>query len=245
MLSGPVPRDGGPLVFVDDLDRPEPSDDDRHHLERVVRLRAGDTLICADGNGGWRPGRWNAAATVEATGDVAVEPEPTHRLGVGFVVVKGNRAELVVQKLTEAGIDDMAPLHSERSMVRWDDAKAARQLERLTRVAREAAAQCRRARLPVIHTLRTPAEMVATAADSDLTLGLAEPGGGPPDTGLDWVLVGPEGGWSPSEASLVGRHVSLGPHIYRAETAAIAAGVLLGALRAGVVDARPWVESPG
>ena len=53
MRTGPVsPAAGaGPLVFVDDLEQPELDDDDRHHLERVLRLRAGDPLMVADGAG--------------------------------------------------------------------------------------------------------------------------------------------------------------------------------------------------
>ena len=49
------------------------------------------------------------------------------------------------------------------------------------------------------------------------------------------VLVGPEGGWTDEELRAVPRHVGLGPHVLRAGTAALAAGVLLAALRAGLV----------
>jgi 16S rRNA (uracil1498-N3)-methyltransferase len=45
------------------------------------------------------------------------------------------------------------------------------------------------------------------------------------------VLIGPEGGWTDRELNAVPTHVRLGPHVLRAETAALAAGVLLAALR--------------
>jgi 16S rRNA (uracil1498-N3)-methyltransferase len=49
-------------------------------------------------------------------------------------------------------------------------------------------------------------------------------------------MIGPEGGWSDDELKAVPCHVGLGPHVLRAETAALAAGVLLAALRAGLVS---------
>ena len=65
-------------------------------------------------------------------------------LTVVFAPVKGERPEWVVQKLTELGIDRIVPLRSERSVVRWTGQRGQATVERLRRVAREAAAQCRR-----------------------------------------------------------------------------------------------------
>lgn len=68
---------------------------------------------------------------------------------------------------------------------------------------------------------------------------LAEPGGSPISLAAPTVLVGPEGGWSDRERTeAAGRTVSLGAGVLRAETAAVAAGVLLTALRAGIVAAQ-------
>jgi 16S rRNA (uracil1498-N3)-methyltransferase len=64
---------------------------------------------------------------------------------------------------------------------------------------------------------------------------LADPGGAPLTLSTPTVLVGPEGGWTDEELAAVPCHVGLGPHVLRAETAAVAAGVLLAALRAGLV----------
>jgi 16S rRNA U1498 N3-methylase RsmE len=52
------------------------------------------------------------------------------------------------------------------------------------------------------------------------------------------LLVGPEGGWAPEERALGAPLVGLGEHVLRAETAAVTAGVLLAALRAGFVTRR-------
>jgi hypothetical protein len=64
---------------------------------------------------------------------------------------------------------------------------------------------------------------------------LAVPGGPGPDLAHPVVLVGPEGGWSPEEEALTDRRVGLAPGVLRTESAAVAAGALLVALRAGLV----------
>jgi RsmE family RNA methyltransferase len=75
-----------------------------------------------------------------------------HTLAVAFAPVKGEKPEVIVQKLTELGIDQIIPLApTRRSVVKWDDARAAKNEERLRKIAREAAMQSRRTWLPTIH----------------------------------------------------------------------------------------------
>ena len=57
MNVGPDGRHG-PHVIVGDVARPEPADEDRHHLDRVLRVRAGDPVTVGDGAGNWRRCRW-------------------------------------------------------------------------------------------------------------------------------------------------------------------------------------------
>ena len=77
------------------------------------------------------------------------------------------------------------------------------------------------------------------AGEAATGVALAVQGGAPLTLATPIVLVGPEGGWSEEELAAVpnARHVGLGPNVLRAETAAMAAGVLLVALRAGLVTA--------
>lgn len=221
----------GPLVFVDDLDAPALTDQDRHHLERVLRMRVGGALTVADGRGRWRTGVLGAA--VEPTGSIEEEPAGVPSLTIGFALVKGDKPELIVQKLTELGIDRIVLFRAERSVVRWDDAKATRAVARLRAVARSAAMQCHRPRLAVIETL---VDLRALAQEPGAAL--AERGGAPPSLEHPIVLIGPEGGWSPDELMLVGPRVALGAHVLRAETAAVTAGVLMTAQRAGLLGRR-------
>ncbi|MGZ0220316.1 MAG: RNA methyltransferase PUA domain-containing protein [Acidimicrobiales bacterium] len=60
MSAGDPLPDGshGPHVLVDDLDALDVCADDRHHLDRVLRVRAGDPVTIGDGRGGWQPFHW-------------------------------------------------------------------------------------------------------------------------------------------------------------------------------------------
>ena len=219
-------------VFVADLDAPLLDDDDRHHLERVLRLRPGQAVTVADGAGGWRPCAWLGGGRLEPSDGEVREPAPSPSVTVGFALTKGERPEWVVQKLTEAGVDRIVPFVAARSVVRWDADKAERSARRWRRVAREAAMQSRRCRLPALEPVTS---VVDAAARIGPAASLAEPGGAPPSLERPAVLVGPEGGWAAEELAAGLPTVGLGPSVLRADTAAVAAGVLLCALRAGVV----------
>lgn len=224
---GPDGR-SGPHVFVEDIARPTLGADDRHHLERVLRLRAGDPLTVSDGHGRWRACRYGVP--IEPVGDLHHVPRRTPSLTVAFAPVKGDRPEWVVQKLTELGIDRILVLETERSVVRWAGERAQRQLDRLNRVAREAAMQCRRCHLPELDGPYAPTVVGALPGAAR-----ADRGGRPLSTDDVVVLVGPEGGWTDEERRGAPDAVALGDHVLRAETAAVTAGALMTALRGGWV----------
>ncbi len=213
-------------------------DIDRHHLERVLRLRPGQLVVASDGAGRWRCCEWALAGRLDAAGPVVTAPDPVPALVVGFAVLKGDRTEWVIQKLTELGVDRLVPLVADRNVVRWEPGseRALRQSERWRSVAREAAMQSRQVRLPVVEEVRGLAGVLA-----DLTVrggpgaALAEPGGQPPSLDRPAVLVGPEGGWSAAERGLGLPAVGLGESVLRSETAALAVAVLLCGLRSRLI----------
>jgi len=229
MIGAPPDGRGGPHAFVDDVEDPVLSADDRHHLSRVLRLRDGDALTVCDAAGRWRPASFGDRLV--ASGDVVEVPPPAREVAVGFALIKSGRPELVVQKLTELGVDRILLLSAERSVVMWDEGKAAVQLNRLTRVVREAGMQSRRVRLPVLEPLRQ-----ASVVARDPTVAMAEPGGSGLDGDVGVLLIGPEGGWTEAELG-DRRRVGLGSTVLRAETAAIAAGALMVAIRDARVSA--------
>lgn len=208
-------------VFVDDLAAPVLRDDDAHHLARVLRLRAGERVTASDGQGRWRDCRFDATGL---TVDGEIESESlSDGVTVLFALSKGDKPETAVQKLTELGVARIVPFVAERSVARWDDEKSQRNVERLRKVAREAAMQSRQVRLPRIEDLQPSLDAAATLV-GDVTV--AEPGGETVDASVSAIAVGPEGGFTAAE--LDGRRlVSLPGGILRAETAAVVAGALL------------------
>lgn len=238
---------------MEDLSTPQLSGDDARHLATVRRLRSGEIVVASDGRGRWRPCRVVLAAGEAAAGrrqrertaglelipdgPVVTEPEELPRITVAFSLVKGDRTDWAVAKLVELGADEIVPMICERTVVRPGDGSAGHRPGRLERIAREAAMQARRVRLPQVSE---PRPLTAIVESAGALACLAEPGGAPPSLERPVVLVGPEGGWSPGEIELatsqqLGR-ITLATHVLRVETAAVAAGTILGALRAGLTS---------
>lgn len=216
-------------MFTADLDVPTLDAPDEHHLRRVLRLRPGDAVAAGDGQGAWRPCRLGGGSVLEPDGEVRVEPRPEPAVTVGVALVKGERPELAVEKLTEVGVDHVMVLATARTVVRWDGERARRQVERLRAVALAASRQSRRPWLPEVSGPVAPLELAGPG------VAIADFGGVPPDLERPTVLVGPEGGWTDEERAGFDASVTLGPTVLRTETAAIAAGVVLCGLRSGVV----------
>jgi 16S rRNA (uracil1498-N3)-methyltransferase len=244
--SGPDPVSPAALgavaqVFVTELDELAVTPGDERHLAQVLRLRSGEAVVASDGQGRWRRCRFTGSITrgarpttiLEPDGPVMTSVRPQPEVTVAFVPVKGGRPEWVVQKLTEAGVDCIVVLQSLRAVVRWEGERRTRAIERLQRVAREAAAQSRRPWLPEVLGVADLDDLSTRLAP--VPLALAQRGGHPPNLQAPAVAVGPEGGWDSSETTSGWPLVGLGPNVLRAETAAVASGLLLCALREGLV----------
>lgn len=213
-------------VIVDDLELPVPTDEDLHHLVRVLRLRDGAHVTVTDGAGRWRPTTIDNGRLV-AAGAVVVAP-PAAQCTIAAAIPKGDRVDWMVQKLTEVGATRIVLVHAARSVVRWDGHRAERQLDRLRRIAREAVCQSRRTIVPVIEgptplleVLAEPGALLADPDGSPLIAAGEEPPTGP-------IVIGPEGGFDPGELHAAeGLHrVALGSGVLRVETAAVAAAIL-------------------
>lgn len=213
----PLLRTSSAHVFVADINAPELAHDDVHHLKKVLRLRDGENVTCADGRGRWRVCAWNSHA-IEVVGDIFTEEKQLPLLTVAVAPVKGDRTDFVVEKLVEIGIDTIAVLAPvERSVVRWASDKVDRVMERYQRIARAAAMQSRRVFLPDVIG---PVSLATLTGDG---VAFAEPGGSATWADTTTVVIGPEGGFSDSEVAVAPATIDLGPHILRAETAALVA----------------------
>jgi 16S rRNA (uracil1498-N3)-methyltransferase len=209
-------------VLTFDLNAPLLGHEVSHHLQRVLRLRSGETVTITDGKGNWRECHWTGE-TVEVAGEVQVSAE-RDKLVVAVTIPKGDRLEWMVQKLVEIGVDRVQLLAADRSVVRWDDRRTQKHLERLRRVVESAIGQSRRV---------WNCEILAPVSTHEVLSGMAiaEPGGRSIRQGDVAVAVGPEGGWSDAEIAVASESVSLSEQILRVETAAVVGATLMAAHR--------------
>ncbi|MFN7812497.1 MAG: RsmE family RNA methyltransferase [Planctomycetia bacterium] len=220
LLAAP-PREG----------RAELRGDEARHLARVLRASVGDEvrLFCGDGVE-WpaRIVRIGRDAIDLETGPAISDPPrsgPTRTIAVALP--KGERQKWLVEKLTELGVDRLVPLETVRGVAEATAAARAR----LERSVIEACKQCGRNRLLEIAAPRSVATLVAGAAPG-IRIVVADPRGGPLAAALVAAdpevigLVGPEGGFTDEELAAADSagavRASLGPHVLRVETAAVA-----------------------
>ena len=236
-----------PVFLVDELPAGEHAvldGPEGRHAATVRRLHPGEELMLCDGKGSV------AACVVEsATRDALdlrllrrwAEPPPQPRLIIAQALIKGDRGELAVELATEAGADAIVPWRAARSVVRWEDGpRGAKALTRWRSSAREAAKQSRRAWVPEVLEPVTTAELVALIGRGAGALLLESSAKTPiltvelPTAGDLVVIVGPEGGTSGDERTLLGaagaQEVRLGHTVLRASTAAAVAVSALGVL---------------
>jgi 16S rRNA (uracil1498-N3)-methyltransferase len=216
----PTLRTSAAHVFVDSLTDPVIDADDEHHLRRVLRITDADTVTIGDGAGNWAAARLMSDGLV-IDGERCFEPAP-RPTSVVCAIPKGDRPEWIVQKLTEIGVTSIGFMECARSVVRWDGERGRRHTARLRRIAREAAMQSRRLWLPAVNDV--VAYGVAVASPN---CAVADPDGRELDNGVDTMLIGPEGGFTPAELAVAPRRVSLSTHILRVETAAMTGAFML------------------
>jgi 16S rRNA (uracil1498-N3)-methyltransferase len=209
------------------------------HAVKVRRLRVGESVDLADGEGSVGHGVVRAASgdvlTVEVQ-RVETLPEPQPRLVVAQALPKGDRGELAVELMTELGVDAIVPWAASRCVTQWAGERGERARQRWAAHAREAAKQSRRPRVPTVEPLATTKDLSARNA---AILVLHEAAGASlatadlPDKGELLLVVGPEGGVSAAELTLLqeagGRAVRLGPEVLRTSTAGPAALAVLSA----------------
>jgi 16S rRNA (uracil1498-N3)-methyltransferase len=220
---------------VGTIDRPE-----LDHLRKVLRLKPGDRITVFD-DGGWEHEAvirsiTGLRAEVEIVSSHHVERESPLHLTLALGLTKGEKLDFVIEKATELGVQVIIPFASTHAVPKLDERKIAARTERWQKIALSATKQCGRMKVPEILPLTTFANLLVRAEpqavkllcwekESEQSLRQAHERLG--DARKLLVAIGPEGGYSPSEAELARQHgferVHLGRRILRAETAAIAA----------------------
>ncbi len=241
-------------VLIPTLPTPERAvllpEDEAHHLIQVLRIRNGELIEALDGNGS------KITAEVELLGKGKANlhaRSPINRdpnllalpITLEMAVLKGDAMEWTVEKAVELGVRTFIPVLCAHAVVQVDRKGPEYYQERWQKIADQALKQCGRLErmrvLPPIELsslltekrpLRLWADETSRANSPHIFQALASVDAAKRIAGVS-ILIGPEGGWSESERALLSRSeclsTSLGPWVYRAETAALFAASLVAA----------------
>lgn len=222
--------------FLDNIDYPARTEatidgEEFVHAKTVLRIEEGSEIVLLDNSGK----EYSAIVTkiekralsAHITGANVGEREAATPVYLLCGALKGDKTELIVQKATELGVYKIGVFNSKFCSAYMNDNK----LERLNKVAREAAKQCLRSRAPQVEYFNNFENALASANDyknklfacefatsSDTDISSLE--------GATAVVVGSEGGFAEEEFALAREKygfagITLGKRILRAETAAI------------------------
>ena len=216
--------------------------EDARHCAQVLRMQSGEEFY-AVGEGGSRFLAELREVSRESCTALLREELPDNEAELRVTVYQGlpkaDKLELVVQKLTELGAARLVPVKMERSVVKLNDRDGQKKQERLQKIAREAAKQCKRGGCLEVTAPQTWKQLRESMAAHDLLLvpwedargfGLKAARAAFPEAKDVGIVIGPEGGMSENEVraleELGAKQITLGPRILRTETAAIATATM-------------------
>lgn len=215
------------------------------HLARVLRAQVGQEFDIVAGHAVRRGVVEKMSAdAVEFSLHEDVEAGESLPLIVGLSIIRFERMEWAIEKLTELGVARILPLMAQRSEKHLVQA-ATKRCERWRKISRESAQQSRRSQVPEISD-PMPVKDCMVESNNSLRYLFSEEERSRSlweslmTTDRDaipskeiFAAIGPEGGWTSAELSSFAENgwqsVSLGKNILRTETAAIAAASLIGA----------------
>ncbi len=220
---------------------------DLNHMKNVLRLQIGEQ-ICIHEESTGKEYRCEIAGYEKDVAQLHImwveeaNRELPSKIYLFQGLPKGDKMELIIQKAVELGVSEIVPVAMKNCVVKLDDKKAAKKLQRWQAIAESAAKQSKRTVIPTVNQPVTYKEALKIASELDITLVPYEN-----ERGMDatreimgqlkagqtiGVVVGPEGGFAPEEIALVDEHatmhrISLGRRILRTETAGLAALAML------------------
>ncbi|EIJ78928.1 16S ribosomal RNA methyltransferase RsmE [Bacillus methanolicus PB1] len=214
--------------------------DDLHHIARVMRMKEGDSIICVDPDGISAVCEIAEITDEQAIANVVKWIDGTSELPVRVAIAsglpKGDKFEWIIQKGTELGAWEFIPLNATRSVVKWDNKKAFRKIERWKKIAKEASEQSHRHKIPEVLSPVSLTELINLSKNYDKKLVAFEEDAKQRESsvlsktlnklerGQSILFVfGPEGGLTEEEILLLKENgfesCGLGPRILRTETA--------------------------
>ena len=206
-------------------------DSDIHHIKNVMRCKINDKIeviyekqlyICQITN--LIPLEFKILETPKENNELDI------KLTIAVSLVNEQKFDLILQKLTELGVTTIIPIKTERSIIRLDDKKETKKLERWQKICKEASEQSHRSIIPKVENIINLKELTNKNNGLKLICSLNE-NTKPLSTYLKdkpkdiLIVIGPEGGFTKKEEEILINNkflpISLGKRVMRVETAAI------------------------
>jgi 16S rRNA (uracil1498-N3)-methyltransferase len=215
-------------------------EEDRHHIVKVMRMEINDQIICVDPEGKQAVCRLSEITNSSVVADVVQWIDESPELPISITIAsglpKGDKLEWIIQKGTELGARQFLPFSAARSVVKWDEKKAVKKIDRWQKIAKEAAEQSHRTILPSIINPMSFKELLKKSNDFDYKLAAYEEESRQGETSVLSLTLkkmkngetllfvfGPEGGLAEEEVQQLKDFgfglCGLGPRILRTETA--------------------------
>ena len=204
---------------------------DYHHIKNVMRSKVGDEVeivyqkevyICVIST--LEPVSFKISKTIKENRNLNI------KLIVAVPLVSEQKFDLIIQKLTELGVDTIIPIKTARSIVKIDEKRQDKKISRWRLICKEASEQSKRIDIPIVEEIHSLKSLKDYDAKLKLVCSLIEKTQ-TIDSYLDdttkevMVVIGPEGGLSNEEEIYLLENdfkpISLGKRVLRVETAAI------------------------
>ncbi|MBQ2302180.1 MAG: 16S rRNA (uracil(1498)-N(3))-methyltransferase [Oscillospiraceae bacterium] len=229
-----------PRFFVESVENDfiEINGDDARHISLSLRMKKGESLVLCDGKGREAEAVIREAFPESVVLDITERrdsiAEPKTEVVLYQALPKFDKLEYIIQKSVELGVSKIVPVLSSRCISRPDEKTMKKKLERLRKIADEAAKQSGRGKLPEVGELLSFKNAVAEMVKAETPIFFFEHAEYPLHEimekrrgGKIAMMVGSEGGFSEEEAAFAAEKgaliASLGPRILRCETAPVAA----------------------
>lgn len=214
--------------------------EDVNHIKNVLRLRCGDEIFISDGDGTDYQCRISALNADSVVADIEDVFRNSAELPIRITLFQGmpksDKLEFIIQKAVELGVTEIVPVITKRTVVKIDDKKAGKKLERYNMIARSAGKQSGRGVIPEVKGFMTFKEAICYAKELDMNIIPYEEAEGMAYArqviqelkGIKslGIFIGPEGGFAGEEVGqateLGAKCITLGNRILRTETAGLA-----------------------
>jgi len=206
---------------------------DIHHIKNVMRNKIGDKIECIYDKKLYICEIEDLTSPKVKIIEICPDNnESNNEVTVAIALVKEQKMDLILQKLTELGISKIIPLSMERSIIKLDNKKFEKKKERWEKICKEAAEQSKRNTIPEITNIHTIKQLENLSYNQKFICSTRNTKNiinnylqNPNDCATMIFVIGPEGGISPKEEDLLESFgyipITLGNRIMRVETAAI------------------------